>query len=94
MNAKENEMKEFNGKKYNTYDATQRQRQLETLMRAQRQKIKLLKSGGASEEIIQNTQINYRETMRQYKTFSKEMNLPQQRERIYIDGLGRLGKVG
>ncbi|HWT27616.1 MAG TPA: phage minor capsid protein [Mobilitalea sp.] len=91
MNAKENEMKEFNGKKYNTYDATQRQRQLETLMRAQRQKIKLLKSGGTSEEIIQATQINYQETMRQYKLFSKEMNLPQQKERIYIDGLGKVG---
>lgn len=32
MNAKENEKKEFNGKEYTTYEATQRMRQLEGLL--------------------------------------------------------------
>ena len=91
MNAKENELKNYKGKEYTTYEATQRQRQLETLMRAQRRKIKLLKSGGADEDDIVNAMAKYRATMSQYTTFSKQMGLQQQRERIYADGLGRVG---
>lgn len=90
MNSRENKPREYLGKKYTVYEATQRQRQLETLMRAQRQKIKLLDKGGASPDDLQTAQIKYQETMRQYKLFSKAMNLPQQRERIYLDGLGKV----
>lgn len=89
MNAEENKPREYNGKEYNAYEATQRQRQLESLMRVQRQKIKLLDKGGADPDDLQTAQIKYRETMRQYKIFSQEMKLPQQKERIYIDGLGK-----
>ena len=91
MNAKENKPREFNGKEYNAHEATQRQRQLESLMRVQRQKIKLLDKGGADPDDLQTAQIKYRETMRQYKIFSQGMKLPQQKERIYIDGLGKVG---
>lgn len=93
MNNKENEPKSYKGKEYTTYEATQRQRQLETLMRAQRRKIKLLKSGGADEdgELLLGTKSTYRKTMAQYVEFSKQMGLPQQRERVYMDGLGRVG---
>ena len=91
MNAKENELKTYRGKDYTTYEATQRQRRLESLMRSQRQRIKLLKSGGADEEDIISAMAKYRATMSQYTAFSKQMGLPQQRERIYIDGLGRVG---
>lgn len=94
MNAKENEPREYNGRKYNAYEATQRQRQLETLMRAQRQKIKLLDKGGADPNVLQSAQIKYRETMRQYKLFSQEMRLPQQMERVYMDGLRRVDPGG
>lgn len=90
MNAKENKPREFNGKEYNAYEATQRQRQLESLMRIQRQKIKLLDKGGADPDDLQTAQIRYKETMRQYKIFSQEMKLPQQKERIYLDGLGKV----
>lgn len=90
MNSKENAIREYNGKGYTTYEATQRQRQLETLMRKQRQDIKLLKSGEGSEDDIQTAQIKYRNMMAQYKRFSEEMNLPQQKERIYLDGLGKV----
>lgn len=95
MNAGENKPKIFNGKEYTTYEATQRQRQLETLMRAQRQKIKLLKSGEGAEEALQIAQIDYQDTMRKYKMFSEHMKLPQQKERVYMDGLGKAvsGKV-
>jgi hypothetical protein len=91
MNAKENAAKKYNGKEYTTYEATQRQRQLETLMRKQRQDIDLLKRGGADPDDIQTAQIKYHNTMDQYKRFSEEMRLPQQKERIYMDGLGKVG---
>ena len=94
MNARENKPREYMGKEYTAYEAAQRQRQLETLMRAQRQKIKLLDKGGADPEDLQTAQIKYQETMRQYKLFSQKMNLPQQKERIYMDGLGRVHPGG
>ncbi len=91
MNATENTPKKYKGKEYTKYEATQRQRQLESLMRIQRQRIQLLKEGGANAEDITAAQAKYRATMAQYVNFSKAMNLPQQRERIYMDGLGRVG---
>jgi hypothetical protein len=59
-------------------------------MRIQRQKIKLLDKGGADPDDLQNARIKYQSTMRQYKIFSQEMKLPQQKERIYLDGLGKV----
>ena len=90
MNQKENEIKTYNDKKYNRYEATQRQRELETLMRKQRQEIDLLKKGGATEDDLINARAKYRSTMAQYTNFSTKMDLPQQRERVYMDGLGRV----
>ncbi len=94
MNAKENTPKTYMGKEYTSYEATQRQRYLETLMRKQRQDIKLMQDAKADPDDIINAQIRYRETMRQYKEFSKTMGLPEQRERIYADGLGNIGGRG
>lgn len=91
MNARENTIIEYRGKEYTAYEASQRQRKLETLMRKQRQDIKLLQEGGANEDDIINARARYRATSAQYAEFSKAMGLPQQRERIYIDGLGRVG---
>ena len=91
MNTVENTPKKYKDKEYTKYEATQRQRRLESLMRIQRQRIQLLKEGGANAEDITAAQAKYKATMAQYVDFSKAMNLPQQRERIYVDGLGRLG---
>ena len=85
------EKHEFNGKKYDAYQATQRQRALETTMRAQRQKIHLLEAGGADEQDIINARAQYRKTSGEYTRFSREMGLPQQRERITVDGLRAVG---
>lgn len=90
MNAKENKPKEYRGREYTTYEATQRQRNLETLMRKQRQDIKLLKGGNVAEDDLINVQAKYRGTMAQYKVFSEKMGLPQQKERIYMDGLWKV----
>lgn len=91
MNARENIPKAYNGKEYTSYTATQKQRKLETLMRKQRQDIKLLQEGGADEDEIMFARSRYRSSMAQYAEFSKKMDLPQQRERITVDGLGNIG---
>jgi len=92
MNAQENKPKKYKGKEYTTYEATQRQRYMEAQMRAQRQRISLLKKGGASKDEIIGAQARYRSMMAQYSDFSKQMGLSQEMERVYIDGLGRVGK--
>ena len=84
--------KEYGGKKYTKYEALQKQRRMETTMRAQRQKIKLLEEGGADEDDIINARCRYRGTSAEYARFSKAMDLPQQRERVYIDGLKNIGQ--
>ncbi|BCK01606.1 phage minor capsid protein [Anaerocolumna chitinilytica] len=90
MNRKENEVKEYKGQGYNKYEATQRQRQLETIMRKYRERIYLGKSAGLPEDKIMMDRINYQGAMQEYVDFSKKMQLPQQRERIYQDGLRRV----
>ena len=60
-------------------------------MQRKRQKIKLLQEGGASEDDIITARAKYRVTSAEYTRFSKAMNLPQQRERVTVDGLGNIG---
>lgn len=90
MNAKEQQPVEYNGKTYTKYEATQRQRHLETTMRAQRQEMKLLKEGGADEDDLINLRARYRATSQEYVRFSEAAGLPQQRERVSVDGLGSI----
>lgn len=91
MNAEENKPVKYGDKEYTKYEALQRQRKLETAMRAQRQKIHLLEEAGADEEDIINARCRYRGTSQEYARFSKAMGLPQQRERVTADGLGNIG---
>ena len=91
MIAEENLPKHYAGKEYTTYKALQKQRDLERLMRKQRQDITLLEAGEADRMDILAVQTRYRTTMQEYVRFSEAMKLPQQRERIYLDGLGRAG---
>lgn len=87
------EVIEYDGKEYTGYEATQRMRQMETNMRAQREKIYLLKQG---EDTVgmNNAKVKYQIQMDQYRDFAKAMGLKQQKERIYGDGLGKLGTSG
>lgn len=91
MNKEENTPKQYGDKHYTTYEALQRQRRLETKMRAQRQEIKLLEDGGADEKDILTAKSRYNGTSAEYSRFSKAMELPQQRERVTVDGLGNIG---
>lgn len=91
MNGEESAEIEYCGKKYTKYKALQRQRKLETSMRAQRQKVSLLEIAEADEDDIVAARCRYRGMSQEYSRFSKAMNLPQQRERITVDGLGNIG---
>ena len=87
---KEDTPKMYQGKEYTQYQAQQRMRQMETNMRAQRQTINLLKLGGADKKTITEERIKYRIQMQQYKDIAKSFGLKEQKERIYLDGLGRV----
>lgn len=91
MNEEENIPKEYNGKTYTAYEAQQRQRQLETAMRADRQKIELLTQGGADYDTITGAKVRYFQRQDEYVKFSKAMGLPEQWERITVDGKNALG---
>lgn len=91
MNEEENTPKEYNGKQYTAYEAQQRQRQLETAMRADRQKIELLTQGGADDDTITGAKAKYFQRQDEYVKFSKAMGLPQQWERVTVNGKNALG---
>ena len=84
MNEKENTPKEWDGKMYTSYEASQRQRRMETSIRAWKRKIKLLQDGGASDDVITAAKCRYRTLMDEYVRFSEAMKMPQQKERFYI----------
>lgn len=87
-NREENTPKEFGGKKYTLYEAKQRQRQMETAMRAQREKVQLLQTGDADPDDIMIARAKYQGQLNEYALFSRTMGLKQERERIYIDKRG------
>ena len=89
-NAAEDEIKTFQGKEYTAYEATQKQRQMETSMRAQRQKVRLLEQGEADRTDITVAKARYQGQLNEYREFSDAMGLTPQMERVYIDGLGRV----
>lgn len=91
MNEEENTPKEYDGKKYTAYEAQQRQRKLETAMRADRQQIELLTQGGADDDTITGAKAKYFQRQDEYVKFSKAMNLPQQWERVTVNGKNALG---
>lgn len=90
MDRKEAQKVPYRGKEYNAYEATQKQRQMETAMRAQRRKAQLLKEGGADPDAILNARCKYQAMLDEYKEFSRKFKLPEQRERIYADLRGRV----
>ena len=87
---KENTPKEFRGKEYTVYDAKQRQRQMETAMRAQRQKVQLLQKGGADPQEVMLQKAKYQGQLHEYAVFSRKMGLKEERERIYLDMQGHV----
>ena len=90
QNRKESKPKEFRGKEYTLYEAKQRQRQMETAMRAQREKVQMLQDGGADPDEVMLQKAKYQGQFNEYAVFSRKMGLKEERERIYIDGRGKI----
>ena len=90
QNRKESEPTEFRGKEYTLYEAKQRQRQMETAMRAQREKVQLLQKGGADPQEVMLQKAKYQGQLHEYAVFSRKMGLKEERERIYLDMQGHV----
>lgn len=90
QNRKENEPREFQNKGYTLYEAKQRQRQMETAMRAQREKVRLLQYGGVDQDEIILHKAKYQGQLNEYSRFCRKMSLTEERERIYLDMKGRV----
>lgn len=90
QNQKEEQTKNWNGKDYNLYEQTQKMRQMETSMRAQREKVDALKAAKADADEITLARAKYQAQLNEYSQFCKKMGLKEQRERIYYDMRGRI----
>lgn len=90
QNRKENTPKEWRGKEYTTYEAKQKQRQMETSMRAQREKVELLKKGDADSDEVMLARCKYQGQLNEYSRFCRKMSLTEERERIYLDMRGKV----
>ena len=73
----------YKGKEYTAYEATQKQRQMETVLRAQRERVQLLREGGAEKDEVTLAQCRYQAQLEEYRRFSRTMGLQEQTERIY-----------
>lgn len=90
LERREKQTKQYKGKEYTQYQAEQTQRKMETKMRAQRAYAKQLQQGKADKSDIIAAKARYLNTLHQYQKFSKIIGLPEQMERVYMDGLGRV----
>lgn len=52
----------------------------------------MLKEGGADEDSLIEARARYRAASAEYAQFSKAMDIPQQRERVTVDGLVNIGQ--
>lgn len=83
QDARENTPIRFRGKEYTTYEATQKQRQMETAMRARREQVQLLKEAEADPDDILITRCKYQAQLDEYRRFSAAMGLDEQMDRVY-----------
>lgn len=78
---------EFEGRKYDDYQATQKQRQIERTVRKLKRRKVAFEAAGLKED-AQATNIRLRRLSKEYSEFSKAAGLPEQRERMkvsYVD---------
>jgi len=90
MMEEENRFRTYDGKEYTTYTGLQQQRKLELIIRTLREEVALLTEGDGADFDILAAKIKYRQTLQEYTKFSESVGLPEQKERIYMDGLGKV----
>lgn len=74
---------EFEGKKYTAYEATQKQRQIESTIRAWEKRKAAFKAAGLDKE-LQNANIRLSRLKDLYRRFSKAAGLKEQWERVRV----------
>lgn len=73
----------FEGREYDDYQATQKQRQIERTIRKLKRRKASFEAAGLTED-AQATNIRLRRLNQEYKAFSKAAGLPEQRERMKV----------
>ena len=63
---------------------------METAMRAQREKIQALNAAGVDKSELDTAKAKYKGQLAEYEQFCQQMELKEQKERIYYDMLGRV----
>lgn len=74
----------YQGREYTAYEATQKQRQLETAIRAQKRRVLAFESAG-EEQDAQDAKTRLKRLESEYRAFSKASGLPEQFERARIN---------
>ena len=75
----------YQGKHYTTYEATQKQRQIERAIRTQKRRVLTAEATGDEERLL-TSQVKYRRLNEEYERFSKGVGLRTQTERMYVEG--------
>lgn len=73
----------FEGREYDDYSATQKQRQIERTIRKLKRRKASFEAAGLTDE-AQAASIRLRRLSKEYKAFSKAAGLPEQRERMKV----------
>ena len=77
----------YQGREYTAYQATQKQRQIETALRSIKRRMVAFKASGDDQEYT-SAAAKYRALNNEYVSFSKAADLPLQRERANIPEFG------
>ncbi|MCD7859389.1 MAG: phage minor capsid protein [Firmicutes bacterium] len=75
---------QYEGKTYTTYEATQKQRQIERTIRKLKRDVTAFKAAGLDDE-AQTSQIRMKRLSKEYTAFSKAAGLREQRERMQVE---------
>lgn len=78
----------YQGRHYSMYEATQKQRQIERTIRAQKRRIQVAESTGDKDRLL-SAQIRLTRLNDEYRQFSRATGLRTQRERAEVAGFGR-----
>lgn len=84
---------EYEGKTYTAYEATQKQRQIETAIRNLKRK-EICYDAQGNQDAYDDAVIKHRRLFKKYEEFSKAADLPMQTERMQIEGNMPKRKIG
>ncbi|OOM17211.1 phage minor capsid protein 2 [Clostridium saccharobutylicum] len=82
-NRQANEKKEYNGKQYTEYEATQYQREIENQIRKYKRENLIYKETGLDSEVKANNS-KIKDLRNEYKSFSSDMEIPTRDNRMQI----------